>query len=53
MTAVNNLRQLKQRLLEQLEDMPVGDAREEIERQINQIDTALNLLDERPDPTAE
>lgn len=44
MSAVTNLRARRQSLLRQLEGGPSNVSREDIERQIAQIDTALELL---------
>lgn len=46
MTTVANLLAQKQKLLERLEEDPGPNEREEIERLLEQIDTALNLLEE-------
>jgi hypothetical protein len=46
MTTVPNLLARKQQLLERLEEDPGPNEREEIERLLEQIDTALDLLDE-------
>ena len=45
MSAVTNLRARRQKLLEQLESGSSELSREEIERQLAQIDTALDLLE--------
>ncbi len=45
MSAVTNLLARRQQLLERLESDPTTPERDEIERQIAQIDTALELLD--------
>lgn len=45
MSAVSNLLARRQHLLKQLEGSPAADQRDEIERKIAQIDTALELLD--------
>lgn len=44
MSAVPNLLARREKLLEQLELGPSNDARDDIERQLVQIDTALELL---------
>jgi hypothetical protein len=44
MSAVPSLLAQKQKLLEQLESGSLSGARDEIERQLAQIDTALELL---------
>jgi hypothetical protein len=46
MTTVANLLARKQQLLERLQEDPGPHERDEIERLLVQIDTALNLLDE-------
>jgi hypothetical protein len=46
MTTVANLLSRKQRLLERLQEEPGPHEREEIERLLTQIDTALRLLEE-------
>ncbi|HVX77590.1 MAG TPA: hypothetical protein VHB49_15760 [Bradyrhizobium sp.] len=46
MTTAANLLARKQKLLERLEENPGPNEREEIERLLERIDTALNLLDQ-------
>ena len=46
MTTLAKLLAEKQRLIERLEQNPGEQEREEIGRQLEKIDTALNLLDE-------
>jgi len=46
MTTAANLLARKQRLLERLEENPGPREREEIDRLLEKIDTALNLLDQ-------
>jgi hypothetical protein len=46
MTTAANLLARKQKLLERLEQNPGPQEREEIDRLLEKIDTALNLLDE-------
>ena len=46
MTTLAKLLARKQRLLERLQEDPGPHEREEIERQLEEIDTALNSLDE-------
>jgi hypothetical protein len=46
MTTAAKLLAQKQQLLERLQDDPGPNERAEIERLLEQIDTALNLLDE-------
>jgi hypothetical protein len=46
MTTVTNLLARKQRLLERLQEDPGPHERDEIERLLAEIDTALNALDE-------
>jgi hypothetical protein len=46
MTTVAKLLARKQQLLERLQESPGANERDEIERLLAQIDTALNLLDE-------
>jgi hypothetical protein len=54
MTTIARLLARKQQLLERLEQDPGTSEREEIERQLEKIDIALNLLDEDgPRPTSE
>jgi hypothetical protein len=45
MTTAANLLTRKQKLLERLEENPGPNEREEIDRLLGKIDTALNLLD--------
>jgi hypothetical protein len=45
MTAVANLLARKQKILEQLRNGPPAQERDEIERQLKQIDAALDLLE--------
>jgi hypothetical protein len=45
MTTAANLLARKQKLLERLEENPGPNEREEIDRLLEKIDTALNLLD--------
>jgi hypothetical protein len=45
MTTAANLLARKQKLLERLEENPGPNEREEIDRLLGKIDTALNLLD--------
>jgi hypothetical protein len=45
MTAVANLLARKQKLLEQFQNDPAAHERDEIERQLKQIDATLNLLE--------
>ncbi|WP_198024801.1 MULTISPECIES: hypothetical protein [Bradyrhizobium] len=45
MSAVTNLLARRQQLLRQLESGPTGIERDEIERQLAQIDTALDVLE--------
>jgi len=46
MTTLAKLLARKQRLLERLREDPGPHERDEIERQLEEIETALNLLDE-------
>ena len=46
MTTAANLLARKQKLLERLEENPGPKEREEIDRLLEKIDTALNLLDQ-------
>jgi len=46
MTTVANLLARKQQLLERLAEGPGPNERDEIERLLTQIDTALNMLDD-------
>ena len=46
MTTAANLLARKQKLLERLEENPGPREREEINRMLEKIDTALNLLDQ-------
>jgi hypothetical protein len=46
MTTAANLLARKQKLLERLEENPGPNEREEIDRLLEKIDTALNLLDQ-------
>jgi len=46
MTTAANLLARKQKLLERLEENPGPSEREEIDRLLEKIDTALNLLDQ-------
>jgi uncharacterized protein Yka (UPF0111/DUF47 family) len=46
MTTLANLLARKQQLLERLQENPGPNEREEIERLLEQIDTALDLLEE-------
>jgi hypothetical protein len=46
MTTAANLLARKQKLLERLDENPGPREREEIDRQLEKIDTALNLLDQ-------
>lgn len=46
MTTLAKLLARKQQLIERLEEGPSSHEREEIERQLAEIDEALNLLDE-------
>jgi chaperonin cofactor prefoldin len=45
MPAAVNLLARKQKLIEQLKTDPAADERNDIERQLNQINTALDLLE--------
>jgi hypothetical protein len=45
MSAVTNLRARRQKLLQQLESGAPDVSREDIERQLAQIDTALDMLE--------
>ena len=46
MTTLAKLLARKQKLQERLQENPGAHERDEIERQLEEIDTALNLLDE-------
>lgn len=46
MTTLAKLLARKQQLLERLKENPGSHERDEIERQLEEIDTALNFLDE-------
>ncbi|MGY8678564.1 hypothetical protein Q2941_12250 [Bradyrhizobium sp. UFLA05-153] len=51
-TVIKNLLARKQKLIEQLDSAQDDEQREKIERQLEQIGTALDLLD-RPQQTSE
>jgi hypothetical protein len=54
MTTVAKLLARKQQLLDRLQENPGANERDEIERVLAQIDTALDLLDETgPDETSD
>ena len=52
MTTIENLLERKQKLLERLQGNPGTHERDEIEGQLAQIDTALDLLEE-PDESSD
>jgi hypothetical protein len=49
MTIAAELLARKQQLLERLQEEPGSHERDEIERRLEEIDTALDLLEEGPD----
>jgi hypothetical protein len=53
MTVIAKLRAQKQQLIDRLQERPGPQEREEIERLLQKVDTALQFLDQRSPATSE